>query len=573
MNDNKGTFDRLVAGLSSSDRKMMLNKINKTIAPTIKLVDSEQELENQNITLKIAYENESIFYKIYVWLKCLMEKRNKEQIYNEDIITRLAKKVNRDHPGIVNHKIHYLDMVFYQRIIALKEAADFFRPYIQYVKQNPGDFYVYLSSFVTPELVESINRNADPFTISFDEDPDIEKRNDLLKKLDELLNNFPGNSRANLYEAVSAVNWLINFSNLPLIHLCSQFTNIAGDSYTCPYKNSRNDYDILAALFSSIETVSNEILEAIFLYSKKREIDGNENVQDKDIESAIKQFLTKANGNLAKIQIFISAVPVMKVGKIINDDYNWTCGSAPGAESWFNAFRLQWRKIIDIRWNEWIRERKKYLLSSNLRRDFNLEEFPAMPNKPWEHLWLRVPFSCELTGGFVCWFSLEKFNSIIPVMNDVMLEGVFLRNENRTEYSEALNIFVEANKEIIELNDRLSSGGDYGQLFEEFTTSKVRTLQVQNQIDSMMASTESSIHDCVSKIIKSCKSIDLIYTGFFSEQKDGTHDGLQNLNTIKGHGNRVWKDKLSDIHIIIKKLMFYLEELEPIDAATREGTN
>ena len=72
-------------------------------------------------------------------------------------------------------------MIFYQRLVSLKEAADFFRPYFSYISNNPGDFYVYLSKFVTPELVDLIKKDADPFNISFEEDPNIEKRNELLK--------------------------------------------------------------------------------------------------------------------------------------------------------------------------------------------------------------------------------------------------------------------------------------------------------------------------------------------------------------------------------------------------------
>lgn len=570
--NNSDAFDRLVSGLSTDDRRTMLNKINKSIAPSVKLVETEPDVVNQNVTLKIKFNNESIFYKLILWFRSIIEKKQTDELYNEDVISKIAKKVNREHPGLINHKIKFLDMVFYQRVVALKEAAEFFRPYLSMISTNPGDFYVFLSSYVTPEIEDRINKTADPFTLDFIEEPNIEKRNEMLKKLDEVLNNLPGNSREVLYEAISSVMWLQNFCKLPLLHFVSQFTNVVGDSYTSPYTNVRNDFDALAALFGNISPINNEILEAIFLYSKKKEIYGNSNIQDKDLERAIKEFLAKANGSLGKIQLFISAVPILKIGKIINESYDWNYGNPPGgAEAWFPAFRVQWRKIIDIRWNDWVREQKKYMLSNNLQNDFALSEFPVIKYKPWETLWLRVPFACELTGGFLSWFALEQFNTIMPIMNDVMLEGVFVKNENRTEYSEALNLFVQANNQMLELLERLSPDGEFGALFEEFSTSRVRTLQVQNQIDSMMASTESLIHDCVSKMQKSCSSIDSIYRGIFNPNpKAGMHDTLQNLNTIKGHQNRIWRDKLFDTHGVIRKTLFYINELAPIDASTQE---
>jgi len=569
--DNSSGFDKLVAGLSASDRRMMLSSINKNVAPSVRLVETEQNPANQDITLRIKYENESLFYKIILWFRSLIEKKETNLVYNDDVIARIAKKVNRDHPGLLDHRNFRLDTVFYQRLIALREAADFFRPYLNFVSVNPGDFYVFLGSFVTPEIEMSVNSQADPFTIPFEEDLTMDKRNELLRKLDDVLNGISGMTRSKLYDSISAVHWLDKFTRLPFLHFVSQFTNITGDAYTAPYKSCITDFEVLASLFCDIDPVDNEILEAIFLYSKKKELDGNKNVQNKDIEKAIKEFLIKANGKLGLIQMFISGVPIIKMGKVINANYDWNVQSSNGVEAWFPAYRLQWRKIIDTRWNDWIRERKKKLLADSLNSDFHLDEFPVMKYRPWMELWMRVPFSYELTGGFLSWFATEVFDDIISVMNDVMMEGVFLRNENRTEYSEALNTFVQANKQMLELLEKLSPDGDWGMLFGDFAANKVRTLQIQNQIESMITSTETEVHDCVSKFMKSARVIDMVYKGFFDEQKDGIHDTLQNWSNIKGHQNREWKDKLYNIHATIKKSLFYLSELEPIDAATQDS--
>lgn len=564
------SFNKLARGLSESDRRVLLDKINKSLSPSVQLVEAEQNPENQNITLKIKFENESIFYKFIIWFRSIIQKKQTNEVYNEEIIARIAKKVNRDHPGLLDHKNFRLDSIFYRRLIALREAGDFFRPYLSYVSVNPGDFYVFLCSFVTPEITDAVNSKVNPFSIPFDEEVGIEKRNDFLRKLDEVLNGMNAVSREKLYDSISAVNWLDKFSRLTFIHFISQFTNLTEDSYTAPYKSVREDYENLAALFCDIDPVNNDILEAIFLYSKKQEIENNDNVQNKDIEKAIKEFLVKANSKLALIQMFISGVPIIKVGKVINANYDWNVNSSNGAEAWFPAFRAQWRKLIDVRWNDWLRERKKSALSSNLKDDFGLEEFPTLKYRPWANLWLRIPFSQELTAGFLSWFVEDMYEKVIPVMNEVMLEGVFYKNENRDEYSEALNNFVQACKQIQELDVRLSPDGDLGSIFEDFETNKIRTLQIQNQIETMVSETENVVRDSVNKFTKSCQTIDLVYRGFFSDVKDSMHEGLQNWGSIKGHQNREWKDKLYNISLIIKKCIYYIAELEPIDAATKD---
>ena len=565
--DNKDAFDKLIAGLSADERREMLNRINANAPQTVQFVDVDDNIKDIPGNLKLRLNNESVIYKFLLWVRSVFSKRPSEKIYNDDLLMRIAKKVNKEHPGLVNHHAAVLDSVFYERLRTLKEAADFFKPYFSFVDAAQGEFYVFLSSFVVPELSDRINRNADPFTLPFSRNPTPDVKTELLRKLDDLLNGIEPQSRSKLYYSISALNWLKQYTRLPFIHFSSQFTNIAGANYTCPYGNAVNDYDVFGSLFAHVTPISSESLEALYLFSQKKDLTSN--AQSKDIERAVKEFMAVANSHLATIQMFITGVPVIKVGKLVNLDYDWEPGNTGGAEAWFPSFRSHWRKILEVRWNDWLRERKKNLLSASLKNDFGLTSFPTMLYAPWKKLWSDVSFAYELTGGFISWFAMEKYDEIINTMNDVMLEGIFLRSENRQEYSEGMNNFVNANKKMQELIEKLSPSGAFGLAFEEIATSKIRTLQVQNQIDSMMSSTETDVADIYKKFVQGAKQIDDVYKGFFEDIKDGVHESLQNWTSIKGHQNREWRDRLRNIFIMLKRVIFYLSELEPIDQAIK----
>ncbi len=565
---NRSAFDKLVAGMDSAERSDMLEKINQSAVSVVQLVETENPFPDKNLTLHIRFKGESAFYRFLLWLRSLIEKKNPEKIYNEDVLASMARRINRDHPGILNHRNGLIDSVFYEHLRSLKSAAEFFKPYFNLIDENSGDFYVFLSSFVTPELSDIITQQADPFSLSFDVEPDLETKNKLLKNLDDILKNIDGGVKSSLYGAVSSLNWLRQFTRLPYIHFTSQFTNLTENSYTCPYRNAVSDFDSFAAVFSNVQSVQNEVLEAMLMFSQKKEL--SKNAQEKDIERTIKEFIAKANQCLGAIQMFISSVPIIKVGKIINADYDWLPGNIDGVEGWFPNFRSHWRKIIDVRWGDWLRERKKKNLETYLGNDFGLFEFPVLKYRPWQALWLRVPFSCELTGGFLSWFSENRFEGMMSCLNDVMMEGVFIRNENRIEYSEGLNLFVQANSQMNELLARLAPEGEYGAQFDEFATSRIRSFQVQNQIDSMMATTESEIRECVKKFGKGARMMDKCLNGILSDERDKVHEGLQNIASIKGHRNRQWKDELRNCWETLKKAVFYLSELEPIDAATAQ---
>ncbi len=565
--DNKDAFDKLIAGLSADERREMLNRINANAPQTVQFVDVDDNIKDIPGNLQLRLNNESVIYKFLLWVRSVFSKRPSEKIYNDDLLLRIAKKVNKEHPGLINHHAAVLDSVFYERLRTLKDAADFFKPYFSFVDAAQGEFYVFLSSFVVPELSDRINRNADPFTLPFSRNPTPDVKTELLRKLDDLLNGIEPSSRTKLYYAISSLNWLKQYTRLPFIHFSSQFTNIAGANYTCPYGNAVNDYDVFGSLFAHVTPISSESLEALYLFSQKKDLTSN--AQSKDIERAVKEFMAVANSHLATIQMFITGVPVIKVGKLVNLDYDWEPGNTVGAEAWFPSFRSHWRKILEVRWNDWLRERKKNLLSASLKNDFGLTSFPTMLYAPWKKLWSDVSFAYELTGGFISWFAMEKYDEIINTMNEVMLEGIFLRSENRQEYSEGMNNFVNANKKMQELIEKLSPSGAFGLAFEEIATSKIRTLQVQNQIDSMMSSTETDVADIYKKFIQGAKQIDDVYKGFFEDIKDGVHESLQNWTSIKGHQNREWRDKLRNIFIMLKRVIFYLSELEPIDQAIK----
>lgn len=562
----RDAFDKLVAGLNTEDRNIMLSKLNANKTQTVKFVNTEVYEQKEDTRLSLRLKNESVFYKFLLWLRSLFSKEKIEELYSEDLIAKIAKSVDREFPHLIHHQQNVLDSIFYERLKALKDCADFFKPYFALIEDSLGDFYVFLSSFVTPQIADEINSKADPFTLPFSKVPSNEVKKDLVIKMDKVLKDMAPATKNSLYTAISSTNWLMQFTKLPFLHFLSQFTNISGDAYTCPYSNARNDFIHFAKVFTNVLTVENNVLEAIFLFSQRKNI--TDNAQEKDIDKAVNEFLSKTNMHFSTIQMFISGVPIVKLGKIINRDVTWSPENMEGAEAWFPSFRNQWHKIIDIRWNDWQRERKKSMLSDDLKNDFMLDGFPVMQYKPWELLWTRVPFSCELTGGFLSWFALEKFPKIIPDLNTLMMEGVFVNNENRNEYSEALSEFIACNNQMQDLLHRLSEEGEYGQKFIEFSESKVRSFQTQNQIDSMMSTTESEIRDVLKRFCKTCRTIELIFHGIFDDEKDGVHETLQNYSTIKGPHNRQYRENLGKIRKILKSATFYIAELEPIDNAT-----
>ena len=565
--DSRGTFDKLVAGLTSEERTAMLNDINAGSEESFEFVCQDSPETEKPLSLSLKLKGESLLYRFLLWFRGLIRRESSEQVYSDDLLAALAHRITRSHPGLVNHKIKALDGIFHTRLQALKDSSDFFKPYMVMIDDNPGEFYVFLCSFITPKFIDDVTSKADPFILDFNSDDSQNVKNGLVKALEDELKNIDPKVKNVLYESITALNWLMHFCKLPYLHFLAQFTNIIDEVYTCPYRNAAIDYDALSAVFTNVHSISNELLEAIFLFSQKSKL--TDHNQQKDIERTVKEFLGKANQQLIPIQMFISSVPVVNVGKLINNNYDWQPQTMEGAEAWFSAFRTQWRKILDVRWNEWVRAKKKNSIEISLLGDFDIQEFPVLEYRPWQNMWTNIPFNYELSAGFLCWFVQNAYDKMSALFNDVMLEGIFIRNEKRVEYSEGLNYFNQAGNQMKNLLEKLSPEGEIGLAFQEIIDNQILTLQAQNKIDSLMTNIESEIREITGKLLKGGKTVDSILSAILAEDMPRSHDVLQNLKTIKGRFNREWRENLAVEKDRFKKILYYLVELDTIDSTNR----
>ena len=78
--------------------------------------------------------------------------KNVNDLYNVDLVADLARKINKNHPGLIDHRNNLILSLFYEKLKELKNCADFFKPYFTAVNENSGKFYVFLSSFIAPEI-------------------------------------------------------------------------------------------------------------------------------------------------------------------------------------------------------------------------------------------------------------------------------------------------------------------------------------------------------------------------------------------------------------------------------------
>lgn len=560
----RNSFDELVAGISADERRFLLEKLKRSgTDASMQTMEMSFDDVGDDRSIKIRIKSESFLYRFILWLRSVLTRQFQEDIYNGDLIKDLVHTVNKVHPGLVDYQRGLLQSLFYEKLRELKECADFFKPYTTAMNDNPGEFYVFLSTFIAPEIADTIGSEADPYLIPFDRELTNELRLSLIRKLDAATHDISPGTKQVLYSTVRSLEWLRQLTALPYLHFIAQFTAIISDSYTCPFMNAETDFPAFARVLSNGMPVSNEALEALFLFLQRKSASTLE--LDSDNEKALREFLKKSVSTFSMIQMFITTVPVITIGRIIFGDYNWQADPFGGAEDWSVKFREHWKKVFDERWEAWLRDRKKNQLAVVLSTNFGLKGFPELPFRPWADLWGGVPFRCEMTAGFLAWFNANKYTDVMSVLNILMLEGVFLNNENRIEFSEAVNDFAAVNQKIELFVDSLAPQGNIGTAFDKVASEHIRSLKGQSRIDSLILNAETGIHEIDISFCKQCRIMENIFHGILDAAKDSRYESIQNLMTIRGRENRAFRDKMAEVRNILKNAQQLLAEIEPLD--------
>ena len=287
---------------------------------------------------------------------------------------------------------------------------------------------------------------------------------------------------------------------------------------------------------------------------------------DQDTEKSMREFLSKSAAGISMVQMFISTVPFFALGKVIFSDYDWQIETFGGAEDWFVKFKEEWKIVFDERWESWLRDRKKSQLADVLMEKFGILSFPELPYRPWANLWGGVPFRCEMTGGFLYWFATVKYEEVMGVLNVLVLEGVFLNNDNRAEFSEAMNKFAEINHQVQLFGESLNEKGSVGSVFAKLIADHVRTLKGQNMVNSIILNAETSVRGWESSFCDCCRTIEKVLAGILDDEKtDKKYESIQNLMTIKGRENRAYRDNLQAEREVLLESHKILAEIEPLD--------
>ena len=565
--ERENSFDSLVSVMTREERQQMLEKMHEA-APVYEgevFEPIEEPPSESEISLEEQLKKESFPFKIFLWIKSIFTNTKQIVLFNEIKISEINKNLQRNYPGLIDAKKGLLLPLFYDKVLELKKAADFLRPYTMAIEKDESGFYVFLASLMMPEVDEDISNNANPFSTPVSTEVKPEFRVELLHNMDETLQNIPVDSKQKMYEAVKSVEWMRQFTKIPFVKFLGLFSEISTSVHTCAFSVIGSEFDSLAKLLCNGFLLSDNLLEALYLFSVRKTRRFSEDASGED-KSAV-DFMNNARSSASVIHMFMSSVPMCSVARVALGDSAWVPEKFYGGEDWFVKFKNQMKKLFDYRWDSWVIECKKEGLRLSLNGNFGLDKFPLLPYRPWtidEDFYYRY----ELTAGFLYWYFIEKFPRDYEIaLKTIMIEGSFKKKENQLAYTEAFNEMIKIAVALDTFSDKLKPVGEFGVVFASSQKDEngVRSLQEQNKLEKTMREIESETQSILHRFGEADRALGMLLDGILGFLKNANYDTLSNLSRIQGRDNTAFQETLRDAKNSLEAALSLVTELENVD--------
>lgn len=563
----QSSFEGLVAGIGSDERQYLLQKLRRygNEAPRQLVVASDEVRDTDTVRKKL--ESESIIYRFLLWLRAAFTQQKQEDIYNRDLLNSLSRTISTQHPGVIDSQRRLLLTIFFEKLKAMKDCADFFKPFLDRLVDRRGEFYVFLSTLVAPEIAEAIDSDADPYSMPYERTVSADTKSSLLHKLNDTLANVTDVSKQQMRSAILCVEWLRSFTQLHFEHFLSQFTQ-SGQKASCMFNYAKGDYAQFAKVLANATTISDKVLDALFLFAQDKGMSvAIEDAPEKELQA----FTFKAAAKLSVVQTFVSTVPVVSVGRVMMGTYDWNPETFGGGEDWQQVFRARWREVFEERWNAWLTDKKRKEVEMMLEEMFQIDQFPSLKNRPWVAM-RSVQFRCEMTAGFIVWFYENEWPFITSALKTLMLEGVFIIPANQTEYSVAANEIADLMNHIGEFAASIAPEGALALELANLAAERTNTINWQSKITGVMLTAEAQVRDIATKLCNQCRIAEKIFHGIFDDEMSSGYDTVRNLTTIKGGDNREFRASLERARRSLSNAKKVLAEIEPLDAPAKSET-
>jgi hypothetical protein len=537
MSDNSA-FERLSSGLSQYERLKLLEKI-VSFSDTTEglLINTEKEVE-ESVKAEDTYIRLPWYRRLWFFILGFFTGKPPIEMFINSKIAEIGRGIDLMFPGIFNWQKMQLRKNFQDELKKLKEAARFFYTILDSgISRNRGAFFVLWGSIEMRELHARLSEQTEPsnFTACNPDSSDIKLRQMAVNYVESEINNISEENRRIMYEGAHNIVCLKQLASFLFDRFIMSFNQSASDTEpVCPAAIVRGQLVSLANILYSIKkSPSVTLLSSMFIFMMPEQNDKNAH----ETENELQKFTLRAEKAIDVIRTFNSRVPLINILRCVTHDTSYIPTEISGGEDWFVLFRKCWVENVTAQFNEFIKDRyrtKIQQLYSELFGNFVLDPFTNIVSDNSDE---GIPVSNIQSLSYIMIFHKLIFMPIINVfIRPILIDGDFIRKENRTEFTEAYNILIKLDDTIKTYTKRLEKSGDLGKRWEQIWAD-IDSIALRRRKTSVIL---EDINEAVDAIIadarKAIKSMERIIDGILYPSSGKNYDTLVNLTKISGKG-------------------------------------
>jgi hypothetical protein len=205
-----------------------------------------------------------------------------------------------------------------------------------------------------------------------------------------------------------------------------------------------------------------------------------------------------------------------------------------GGEDWFVIYREHWKQLIDDRFSVFIKNKRQRDMQNSLRYFFKGSSLKMLENTGNDSNSTGVPVKEAFCLSFLQTFYTVVFmGEINKILRPILLDGEFIKKENRTEFTEYYNTIIKLEDLIRHFDQTLSKNGDFGKRYAQAKAEMTSLPIKRRKIQIVLQEASEAAGKIIDQTKDAIKGMIMVLDGIIKKSADDKYDSLTNV-TIFG---------------------------------------
>jgi hypothetical protein len=527
-------FNKLVFDLSVEERNELLKKLagqsNISQEPLY-----ESKVESSSKTIETQFQKLSWYEHFLLVLLSFFKSKTPLKVYEERLISKIGQDIEAKYPGHFNYREGLLLPLFHKMLSDLKDNVRFFKDaFDASINKDRGGFYAFVASLEMSEVHKRLEEEITPIALfsKYPEKKESELKQAALGLMEDAFAAINEDERNVMYNHARALSCLKELSFFLFDRVLYAFANDpAAGGMACSVSVVRDQLAALNNILYSLKTPpSIALLEAVFVFVLQERA-GNEEI---NVQNESRNLLSTAENSLVAIREFNKTIPLTSILRVANRNTALAPSAVSGGEDWFTVYRDYWKQHIERIFDEYMRTRRQRELLESFRSFLKGATLRTLEHAESENNPDGIPIHLGYDLSFLLTFHGVVFvTDVNKVLRPILLEGEFIKRENRTLFTESYNDLMKLDEDIKKFDQMISPNGEIGKQYA-IAQADMSLTSRRRKVQAVIESANDMAGEIVTEARNALDKMLIVLQGIAKKEPDGKNEMIVNTSKFIG---------------------------------------